>query len=184
MNWMNMKLGLVASAIVVLISGASLVAIACSQPNSDKPLPRELSVPIQATMPIQQDPDSDQVPSLQLPSYPTPIHDQLQDLPNPFPSESTDPSKDPLLKAIQNIMSEGNRPQLRYPGEQPALRTSDHSSSMSSARWHAMELILQAARLLEEDLAHDQKQADTDSLSKTKAMIRDLRTQASNMILK
>ncbi|MCY2980254.1 MAG: hypothetical protein NTU79_16415 [Planctomycetota bacterium] len=115
-------------------------------------------------------------PSLQLPSVPS--------LESPQPIVN-DPKSDPLFQEIQRMILRGNTDRLAPPStlsveNKSSLNASEES--VSSARWHAVESILAAARMLEEDAASSLRRNDLEQASKTGNAIRALRGQALDLL--
>ena len=115
-------------------------------------------------------------PSLQLPSVPS--------LESPQPMVN-DPKSDPLFQEIQRMILRGNTDRLApsSPATQENKTGSNPSDDLiSSARWHAVESILAAARMLEEDVASSLRRSDLEQASKTGNAIRALRGQALDLL--
>ncbi len=115
-------------------------------------------------------------PSLQLPSGPS--------LESPQ-SMVGDPKSDPLFQEIQRMILRGNTDRLAPPS--PATQENKTGSNasddlISSARWHAVESILAAARMLEDDVASSLRRNDLEQAIKTGNAIRALRGQALDLI--
>ncbi len=115
-------------------------------------------------------------PSLQLPSGPS--------LESPQPIVN-DPKSDPLFQEIQRMILRGNAERLAPPSpETQEIKTGSNPSDdlISSARWHAVESILAAARMLEEDVASSLRRNDLEQAMKTGTAIRALRGQALDLL--
>ena len=96
-----------------------------------------------------------------------------------------DPKSDPLFQEIQRMILRGNTDRLApsSPATQENKTGSNPSDDLiSSARWHAVESILAAARMLEEDVASSLRRSDLEQASKTGNAIRALRGQALDLL--
>jgi len=115
-------------------------------------------------------------PSLQLPSIPS--------LESPQPI-ANDPKSDPLFQEIQRMILRGNADRSAPPSPvtQENKTVSNPSDDLiSSARWHAVESILAAARMLEDDLASSLRRNDLEQAMKTGNAIKSLRGQALDLL--
>ena len=128
----------------------------------------------------QSEPKSDALPLplpyLQLPS--------IQSLESPQPI-ANDPKSDPLFQEIQRMILRGNTDRLATPSPAtPENKTGSNPSDdlISSARWHAVESILAAARMLEDDVASSLRRNDLEQAMKTGTAIRALRGQALDLL--
>lgn len=87
-----------------------------------------------------------------------------------------DLKNDPLFLEIQKIVRAGSTPTgAKVPSSIP-------TDSMSNARWHAVESILAAARMLEDDVAELVKRDDVEGAAKTRKTIQSLRAQALDLL--
>jgi hypothetical protein len=128
----------------------------------------------------QSEPKSDTLPlpspSLQLPSVPS--------LESPQ-SMVGDPKSDPLFQEIQRMILKGNTDRLASPSPVTQENKTGSNTSddlISSARWHAVESILAAARMLEEDVASSLRRNDLEQAIKTGNVIKALRGQALDLL--
>ena len=128
----------------------------------------------------QSEPKSDALPlpspSLQLPAAPS--------LESPQPI-ANDPKSDPLFQEIQRMILRGNADRLA--STSPEMQENKTGSKLSdelisSARWHAVESILAAARMLEDDLASSLRRNDLEQAMKTGNAIKSLRGQALDLL--
>ena len=87
---------------------------------------------------------------------------------------SEDYQSDPLFQEIQRMVLHGDKPGPSK-GESPF-------DSISSDRWHAVESILAAARMLENDLSTCVRHSDLAGASKLQAAIKNLRVQALELL--
>ncbi len=148
---------LVKSTLVIFgISTISLVAWCAAQQSE----PKNDAIPLP-------------LPSLQLPGVPS--------------FESHDPKSDPLFQEIQRMILRGNTEPERFAPPAPMTqenKTGSNASddSISLARWHAVESILAAARMLEEDVAISLRRNELEQASKTSNAIKSLRGQALDLI--
>ena len=119
---------------------------------------------------IQQQPPQDGPPKSQQETVPPPH----VELPRPIPGE--DYSNDPLFQEIKKIVQQGSSP--------PAAVTSPNkpTDSISNTRWHAVESILAAARVLEKEVAECIERNDVEGAAKTRRAIRSLRSQALELL--
>ena len=100
----------------------------------------------------------------------------------PIPSE--DHKNDPLFQEIQRMILGGGSPLNlnsfdTAPLQQKAAANID---SISVSRWHAVESILRAARNLEKDVRGCIQRSDLDGASKLQVSIKNLRTQAMELL--
>lgn len=90
---------------------------------------------------------------------------------------------DPLFQEIQRIIFQGDKPR---PSEGIASSDIERKESLfdsiSSDRWHAVESILAAARMLENDLSTCIRRSDLAGASKLQAAIKNLRVQALELL--
>ncbi len=98
---------------------------------------------------------------------------------------SDETKNDPLYQEIQRIVLQGvhsdNNGQAL--GRASAQIPKDSAiDSISNARWHAVESILAAARLLEKDFLECVRRGDVESASKLQVTIKNLRRQAMELL--
>jgi len=95
----------------------------------------------------------------------------------PQPTARTEDFKnDPLFLEIQKIVQAGSPPSA---ANGPLNRTTDW---ISNQRWHAVESILAAARMLEQEVAECITHTDVEGATKLQRAIRTLRAQAMELL--
>lgn len=119
---------------------------------------------------IQQQPPQEGSPKSQQETVPPP----LVELPRPTPGE--DYSNDPLFQEIKKIVQQGSTPSMA------ATSPNTPTDSISNSRWHAVESILAAARVLEKEVAECIERNDVEGAAKTQRAIRSLRTQVFELL--
>ena len=99
---------------------------------------------------------------------------------------SDETKNDPLFQEIQRIVLQGARPDNRgqAPGSVSSPLTHEDTpiDSISDARWHAVESILAAARMLEMDVFECKRRNDVEGTLKYQAAIKNLRRQAVDLL--
>lgn len=102
------------------------------------------------------------------------------------PELSDETKNDPLFQEIQRIVQQGVRPDNsgQTPGLVSISTTNEISpiDSISDARWHAVESILAAARMLELDVSEYSRRSDIEGASKLRFAIKNLRRQAMALL--
>ncbi len=102
-----------------------------------------------------------------------------------------DYKNDPLFQEIQRIVLEGDKPTQRnaIPGRpsqgvrgSAPLSTEFKIDLISNDKWHAVELILAAARKLEKDVSECSRRSDLEGASKLHATIKKLRAHAIELL--
>lgn len=83
---------------------------------------------------------------------------------------------DPLFLEIKKIVQQGSTPSAS------AAPQNTQTDSMSNSRWHAVESILAAARMLEQEVAENIARDDVEGATKTQRAIRSLRAQALELL--
>lgn len=116
--------------------------------------------------------------------------DTLPEIPPPVVS-SQDYKNDPLFLEIQRIVLEGDKSTQRnaIPGlpsqgvrDSAPVSTEFKIDLISTDRWHAVESILAAARMLEKDVLACSRRGDFEAASKLHATIKNLRAQAFKLL--
>ena len=102
---------------------------------------------------------------------------QLPIAPRDPPELVPDFKNDPLFQEIQRIVIEGDKST-----ERNAIPTLPSMGSISNDRWHAIESILAAARMLEKDVSEYSRRSDLEGASKLLATIKNLRAQAHELL--
>ena len=136
----------------------------------------------QQPLPLSDPPEratADTLPEIPPSVVPTPV----------VPSQ--DYKNDPLFLEIQRIVLEGNKSTQRnaIPGlplqgvrDSAPLSTEFKIDLISNDRWHAVESILAAARMLEKDVSECRRQSDLEGTSKLHATIKNLRAHALELL--
>ncbi len=83
---------------------------------------------------------------------------------------------DPLFLEIKKIVQQGSTPSAA------AAPSNTQTDSISNSRWHAVESMLAAARMLEQDVAGCIARNDVEGTTKTQRAIRSLRAQALELL--
>jgi hypothetical protein len=98
---------------------------------------------------------------------------------------------DPLFQEIQRIVLEGGKSTQRNAiptlpskglGGSSSLPTEFKIDMISNDRWHAIESILAAARILENEESECIRRSDLEGASKTHTAIKNLRAQAYELL--
>lgn len=122
----------------------------------------------------------------QQPELIPPVYSGLPDRPtvdaDSFIPPSLDPKSDPLFQEIQKMILNGGRATGGANGSDQLPANGMGEVAVSSARWHAVELTLNAARLLEKDLFDCLLRSDLDEATKTQRTIKALRSQAVQLL--
>jgi len=121
-----------------------------------------------------------------LPAFSPPLP-TIPSLESPPPPEPIDPKRDPLFLEIQKMILNGNSkpplvPPPNMPSESLGGQPPSDGATVSSTRWHAVESILAAARLLEQDIALSLQKNDMEQAIKTGDTIKRLRHQAMELL--
>ncbi len=99
---------------------------------------------------------------------------------------SDETKNDPLFQEIQRIVVQGVRPaksgQTQGSVSIPTPNGFSPIDSISDARWHAVESILAAARMLEKDVVECTRRSDPEGALKLHAAIQNLRRQAMDLL--
>lgn len=115
-----------------------------------------------------------------LPLEALPITQQESVIVPAFPPQQTaqteDFKNDPLFLEIQKIVQAGSTTSA---GIGPTNTTTD---SISNSRWHAVESILAASRMLEQEVAECITHSDVEGAAKVQRAIRTLRAQAMELL--
>ena len=102
------------------------------------------------------------------------------------PELSDETKNDPLFQEIQRIVLQGVRPdpsgQALGSVRVPTPIENSPIDSISDARWHAVESILAAARMLEMDVFECKRRNDVEGTLKYQAAIKNLRRQAVDLL--
>lgn len=102
------------------------------------------------------------------------------------PELSDETKNDPLFQEIQRIVLQGVRPDNsgQTPGNVgiPTPKEISPIDSISDTRWHAIESILAAARMLEKDVFECTGRSDLEGALKFQAAIKNLRRQAMDLL--
>ena len=102
------------------------------------------------------------------------------------PELSEETKNDPLFQEIQRIVLQGVRPDNRGQTQGsvgiPTPNEVSVTDSISDARWHAVESILAAARMLEKDVSECIRRSDIEGASKLQAAIKNLRRQGMDLL--
>ena len=100
------------------------------------------------------------------------------------PTQSEDHKSDPLFQEIQRMILGGGSALNLNSFETAPLqqKTAANTDSISVSRWHAVESILRAARNLERDVLDCFQRGDLDGASKLQVAIKNLRTQAMELL--
>ena len=118
---------------------------------------------------IQQLPPQETLPTSQQETAPPAVV--------PTPSAPVeDYQNDPLFLEIKKIVQQGSSPAAAF---SPSNTQND---SVSNSRWHAVESILAAARMLEQEVSESIARNDAEAAAKTQRAIRSLRVQALELL--
>ena len=118
---------------------------------------------------IQQLPPQEAVPKSQQETAPPAV---VPPLFSPF----EDYLNDPLFQEIKKIVQQGSTPSAAV------APSNTQTESISNSRWHAVESILAAARMLEQEVGECIVRNDVEGAAKTQRVIRSLRAQALELL--
>ncbi len=118
---------------------------------------------------IQQLPPQESLPKSQQETVPPAVAPPLS-----VPVE--DYTNDPLFLEIKKIVQQGSTPSAAV------APSNTQTDSVSNSRWHAVESILAAARMLEQEVAESIARNDAEGAAKTQMTIRSLRAQALELL--
>lgn len=104
--------------------------------------------------------------------------------PSPLPQQPDDYKNDPLFQEIQRIYLNGSNSLAPKPSDSPGLAANSEppKNAISTARWHAVESILSAARALETEVTDRTTHRDLPGATKAQAAIDNLRNQALELL--
>lgn len=127
-----------------------------------------------------KDTEAEALPQLPVPPEPAAPWVEYASPYPPTPNQPADVKSDPLFQEIQRMILKGNT------GAATTDKTQQesHASSISQAKWHAVESILAAARVLEADVADSVQHQALDQAAHTQAIIQNLRIQALELLKK
>ena len=100
--------------------------------------------------------------------------EQSDDVPPPLQSQSQ-LEKDPIFQELKKAF-------LKAPSELKAQPSQSEPKPHSNDRWHAVENLLKAARLLESDASQQMEHNEVEECSRTLRTIQSIRSQAVELL--
>ena len=149
----------------VVLSALCIPAVLCWTGDSNAISPQQDLAPPQAF--------------LELPQQPKAL------TPAPGAETAIDPTTDPLFIEIQKMIVDGNKSKSDPSNQNNAKTTSiadDPANSFSTARWNAIESMLKAARLLDQDANQLFERNATERAVKAKSAANQLRKQCVELL--
>lgn len=132
---------------------------------------------------------SSTIPSLEAPTLEAPEIDVIPPGPTPLLQEGAPPEQDPLFQQIRSMMMQDLATRFPRPDVPPSLNASHamlatDSSRVTSREWHAAEMLLHSARILEEESVQAVQQGNVAKAEERAAMVRRLRTEVLSLLSK